>query len=86
MSYWKVLGAVALCVAVSGEARADSIKPSLHPIALRAAPQEARVAACANLAAMRTLDAKAKGASYPAQARLLNLTFVLCMRGATIEG
>ena len=41
-----------------------------------------QIAACANLAAIRALDAKAAGAGYPAQSRILDLTFVLCLAGS----
>jgi len=40
-----------------------------------------QIAVCANLAASRALDAKAMGASYAAQDRTLDLTFLLCMAG-----
>ena len=41
----------------------------------------ALIAECANLAALRALDAKAVGATYAAQDRILDMTFVLCMAG-----
>jgi hypothetical protein len=44
-----------------------------------------QVAVCANLAAIRAMDAKAVGASYAAQDRILDLTFVLCMSGPQTE-
>ena len=40
-----------------------------------------QIAVCANLAAIRALDAKAVGATYAAQDRILDVTFVLCMAG-----
>ena len=40
-----------------------------------------QVAVCANLAALRALDAKAIGASDAAQNRILDVTFVRCMAG-----
>jgi len=40
-----------------------------------------QIAVCANLAALRALDAKAVGATYAAQDRILDMTFVLCMAG-----
>ncbi len=39
------------------------------------------IAVCADLAAQRALNAKAIGAGYAAQDRVLDLTFVLCMAG-----
>jgi hypothetical protein len=41
-----------------------------------------QIANCANLAAIRALDAKAAGSDYPAQSRILDLTFVLCLAGS----
>jgi len=46
-----------------------------------AVPNRIRVANCANLAAVRAMGAKTMGASYSAQDRILDLTFVLCMAG-----
>ncbi len=46
-------------------------------------------AMCANLAAARARDAKALGADYAAQDRILGVTFVLCMaepRGRRLNG
>ena len=40
-----------------------------------------QIAVCANLAAIRALGAKAAGADYPSQSRILDLTFVLCLAG-----
>jgi hypothetical protein len=62
-------------------------RPVLIPASLQARPADARghVAVCANLAAVRALDAKAVGANYAAQDRILELTFVLCMSGPQTE-
>jgi hypothetical protein len=59
--------------------RAVLIPASLHQA--RQADTRGHIAVCANLAAVRALDAKAVGASYAAQDRILELTFVLCMSG-----
>jgi hypothetical protein len=59
-------------------------RPMLIRAALREMPQadpRGKIASCANLAAVRALDAKAVGANYAAQDRILDLTFVLCMSG-----
>jgi len=40
-----------------------------------------RVAGCTKTAAVRALNAKAVGASYAAQDRVLELAFMLCMTG-----
>ena len=58
--------------------------PVLIRAALREIPEaepRGKIAVCANLAAVRALDAKAVGANYAAQDRILDLTFVLCMSG-----
>jgi hypothetical protein len=49
----------------------------------QAAPAVSReqIAVCANLAAIRALGARAAGADYPSQSRILDLTFVLCLAG-----
>ncbi len=47
----------------------------------RAPVTRGQIAVCANLAALRALDAKAVGAPYAAQDRILDMTFVLCMAG-----
>jgi len=52
-----------------------------QPAAIRS-----QIAVCANLAAIRTLDAKAKGADFAMQDRILDLTFVLCMAGTPLQG
>ncbi|MBS0472130.1 MAG: hypothetical protein JSR60_13735 [Proteobacteria bacterium] len=92
MVAWKFVAVLALCTMACDEARAAA--PAPHPartaravpVALHGRTPHGRVLSCANLAAMRALDAKAKGASYPAQDRLLKVTFVFCMTGAAIEG
>ena len=38
---------------------------------------------CANFAALRALAAKASGSDFAIQSRVLNLTFLLCMHGAS---
>jgi hypothetical protein len=66
----------------------ETAQAASRPVLIRAALREVphadsrgKIAACANLAAVRALDAKAVGASYAAQDRILDLTFVLCMSG-----
>jgi hypothetical protein len=64
-------------------------QPSEHPVSevraslTQAGPAVSReqIAVCANLAAIRALGAKAAGADYPSQSRILDLTFVLCLAG-----
>lgn len=58
------------------------------PVSLIEVPAANRgeVAVCANLAAVRALNAKAVGAGYDAQARVANVAFLLCMTGTPIEG
>jgi len=61
-----------------------TVETRLIPVGLtERAPAATRgqIAVCANLAALRALDAKAAGADYPAQDRTLDVTFVLCMAG-----
>lgn len=41
------------------------------------------VTACANFAAIRALMAKASGSDFAIQNRVLNVTFLLCMRDAS---
>lgn len=40
-----------------------------------------QVAMCANLAAIRGVNARTSGADYATQNRVLELTFILCMSG-----
>ncbi|MBV9542159.1 MAG: hypothetical protein JO167_12920 [Alphaproteobacteria bacterium] len=40
-----------------------------------------QIANCANLAATRAMDAKAAGAGFEVQRRLLDFTFALCIAG-----
>ena len=58
---------------------------SLLALAAPAISRE-RIAVCANLAAIRALDAKASGSDYPTQSHMLDLTFVLCVAGSSSEG
>ena len=54
------------------------------PIGLTtAAPSISRgqIADCANLAALRALDAKSAGSGDDVQRRVLSVTFVLCLAG-----
>ena len=63
-------------------------RPVLIPAALHQVQQSdvrGHIAVCANLAAVRALDAKAVGANFAAQDRILELTFVLCMSGPQTE-
>ena len=46
----------------------------------------ARLSEPSQPAAIRTLDAKAKGADFAMQDRILDLTFVLCMAGTPLQG
>ena len=41
-----------------------------------------QLAQCANLAAMRARDAKAAGAGYAVQDRILDMAFLLCLSGS----
>ena len=50
-----------------------------------AAARRGQLAACAKLAATRALDARAMGASFAAQDRILDLAFVLCLAGPQTE-
>lgn len=92
MILWKTMAALALCAALCGEARAGETSrhavriPEPTPAALRESIPRARAVACVNLAATRALEAKAQGASYPAQDRLLSLAFALCMAGTGVVG
>jgi len=42
-----------------------------------------QTATCANFAAIRALMAKASGSDFAIQSRVLNVTFLLCMHGAS---
>jgi hypothetical protein len=92
MIAWKTMAVLALSAALCGEARAGETSkhgvriPEPSPAALRESIPRAKAAACVNLAAMRALEAKAQGADYPAQDRLLGLAFALCMAGTVVEG
>ncbi len=76
---------------VQPNARIGAAPARLHAPPLNVAYAEApatgrgRIAACANLAAVHALNAKAVGASAPAQDRVLDLTFVLCIAGPQSE-
>ena len=51
----------------------------------RPAVSREQIAVCANLAAIRALGARAAGADYPSQSRILDLTFVLCLAGTPTQ-
>jgi hypothetical protein len=63
--------------------RPGLIRTTLHEA--NSSDPRGRIANCANLAAVRALDAKAVGASYATQDKILDLTFVLCMSGPQTE-
>lgn len=52
------------------------------PIGLTTSAQSltpSQIAACANLAALRAMEARSAGSGFDAQRRILDVTFVLCV-------
>lgn len=84
---------LALAQSAGGE---EFAKPGIQPVRPMPASfaevrrplgaSQSQIADCANLAAIRALDAKAHGAGYAVQDRILDLTFVLCMAGTAASG
>lgn len=93
----KAIGtAIALsCCLMAGDAQAAQSSKSttrqarVIPAALsltRPSISRSQIAVCANLAGVRVLEARAKGAGYAAQDRILDAAFLLCLAGPPIEG
>ena len=59
---------------------APNIKVGMSPISY--AETREPITSCANFAAIRALMAKASGSDFAIQNRVLNVTFLLCMRDA----
>ncbi|MBV9541741.1 MAG: hypothetical protein JO167_10790 [Alphaproteobacteria bacterium] len=86
-----IAAAFALSIGVSSAATSSSkVAPPLPPMAnavsvglttVVPAVGPSQIANCANLAAMRAMDAKAAGAGFEVQRRLLDFTFALCIAG-----
>lgn len=57
-------------------------RPPAVPVSLSTTVDaRAQIAACAHIAALRGIGARATGADYATQNRVLELTFLLCMSG-----
>lgn len=72
---------VAAVVPRPTEKPALEVKAGLSPASY--AETRDQTANCANFAAIRALMAKASGSDFAIQSRVLNVTFLLCMHGAS---